>query len=185
MGAMRFHNSGPALGEGEHFLYYISMEIVILGNEVLRQHAAPVADINGEVKDLAQRMIETMVRGKGIGLAAPQVGLASRLFVVGIEGDVPRVFINPSLLETSADLSDYEEGCLSIPGVYSKVSRSANIRIQAWNERGRPFTLDADGLLARVILHEYDHLEGVLFIDRLSEMKRDRLLKQYEKRMRA
>lgn len=177
--------AAPALGEGGHFIYYRSMEIVILGNDVLRQKAAPVADINTEIKDLANRMIETMIRGKGIGLAAPQVGLASRLFVVGIDGDVPRVFINPSLLETSEDQSDYEEGCLSIPGVYSKVSRSSNIRIQAWNERGRPFTLDADGLLARVILHEYDHLEGMLFIDRLSEMKRNRLISQYEKRMRA
>jgi len=161
------------------------MEIVILGNEVLRQKAQEVPEINGETKALASTMIETMYRGKGVGLAAPQVGLAQRIFVVGIEGDSPRVFINPSLLETSEELSDYEEGCLSIPGVYSKVERSQAIRIQAWNERGRPFTLDADGFLARVILHEYDHLEGVLFIDRLNQMKRERLLKQYEKRMRA
>jgi peptide deformylase len=88
-------------------------------------------------------------------------------------------------VQTSEDLSEYEEGCLSVPGMYADVIRPAEVRVQAWNERGRPFTIDADGLLARVILHEYDHLEGTLFIDRLSAMKRDRLVGMYEKKKRA
>lgn len=160
------------------------MEILTLGNEILRRKAAPVADINGDIVKLAQDMIETMHVGRGIGLAGPQVGVLSRIFVVHIDGDVPRVFINPSIVQTSEERVDYEEGCLSIPSMYADVSRPELIRIQAWNERGRPFNLEAAGLLARVIQHEYDHLEGTLFIDRLSDVKRDRLVAQYEKKKR-
>ncbi|HON14199.1 MAG TPA: peptide deformylase [Treponema sp.] len=161
------------------------MEIITLGNEVLRQKALPIQDIDAQVKVLAQEMIETMHRGRGIGLAGPQVGLLQRIFVVQIDGDSPRVFINPTIIGTSPEISQYEEGCLSIPGLYADVTRPEKVTVQAWNERGRPFTLDAEGLLARVIQHEYDHLEGVLFIDRLSEPKRNRLLTLYDKKMRA
>ncbi|NLJ08980.1 MAG: peptide deformylase [Treponema sp.] len=161
------------------------MEIITLGNDVLRQKALPIQDIDAQVKALAQEMIETMHRGRGIGLAGPQVGLLQRIFVVQIDGESPRVFINPSIIGTSPEISQYEEGCLSIPGLYADVTRPEKVTVQAWNERGRPFTLDAEGLLARVIQHEYDHLEGVLFIDRLSEPKRNRLLTLYDKKMRA
>jgi peptide deformylase len=161
------------------------MEIITLGDEVLRKKALPIADITAETADLGQRMLEAMRVGRGVGLAGPQVGLSQRIFVVQIDGDVPRIFINPSIVQTSEELADYEEGCLSIPGMYADVSRPAQVRVQAWNERGRPFNLDAEGFLARVILHEFDHLEGTLFIDRLSQMKRDRLLAQYEKKWRA
>jgi peptide deformylase len=130
-------------------------------------------------------MIETMHRGRGIGLAGPQVGLLQRIFVVQVDGESPRVFINPTIIGTSPEISQYEEGCLSIPGLYAELTRPEKVTVQAWNERGRPFTLDAEGLLARVIQHEYDHLEGVLFIDRLSEPKRKRLLTIYDKKMRA
>jgi len=160
------------------------MEILTLGNEVLRQKALPVGDVDA-ARTTAQDMIIAMRDGRGIGLAGPQVGLLQRIFVVQIDGDVPRVFINPSILGTSPEVSDYEEGCLSIPGMYADVSRAAMVTVQAWNERGRPFTMDADGLLARVILHEYDHLEGTLFIDRLSEPKRNRIISIYDKRQRA
>jgi peptide deformylase len=105
--------------------------------------------------------------------------------VVQVDGDIPRVFINPSIIETSRALVKYEEGCLSLPGLWADVIRPASVRVQAWNEKGRPFTLEADGILARVILHEYDHLEGVLFIDRLPEPKRNQLLEKFEKRKRA
>jgi len=156
-----------------------------LGHEVLRQKALPVQDINDEIAALVKEMRETMYAGRGIGLAGPQVGLLQRIFVVHIEGDIPRVFINPSIIQTSPELTEYEEGCLSIPGLYGEVKRPEAVRIQAWNERGRPFTLDAEGLLARVIQHEYDHLEGILFIDRLSEPKRKKLLALYDKKLRA
>jgi peptide deformylase len=161
------------------------MQILTLGNELLRQKASPIADIDGDVAKLAQDMLETMKTGRGIGLAGPQVGLGKRIFVVQVDNDVPRVFINPSIIQTSPELVEYEEGCLSIPAMYADVVRPEMVRIQAWNERGRPFTLDAEGLLARVIQHEYDHLEGTLFIDRLSELKRERLVALYEKKKRA
>ncbi len=160
------------------------MEIRTLGDEVLRQKALTIVDVDA-AKSIARDMIVAMREGNGIGLAGPQVGLAQRLFVVQIEGDVPRVFINPSIVGTSPEVSDYEEGCLSIPGMYAEVTRAAMVTVQAWNERGRPFTLDAEGLLARVILHEYDHLEGTLFIDRLSEPKRNKIIAIYEKRRLA
>jgi peptide deformylase len=161
------------------------MEIVILGDELLRQKAQPVKPIDGKIKKFAGEMIDALHEGKGVGLAGPQVGLPSRIFVVHVDGDIPRVFINPSIIETSQETVKYEEGCLSIPGIWADVIRPQKVRVQAWNERGRPFTLEAEGILARVILHEYDHLEGVLFIDRLSEPKRNRVLAKFEKQRRA
>lgn len=161
------------------------LDIYTIGAEVLRQKAAPIERFDDELARLVESMFETMKIGKGVGLAAPQVGLPSRLFIVEIEGDKQRVFVNPEIIETSVDLAQFEEGCLSIPGVYADLERPKEIRVQAWNERGRRFVLEADGFLSRVIQHEIDHLNGVLFTDRLPERSRDKLLKQYEKRMRA
>jgi peptide deformylase len=158
------------------------MDIELLGADTLRQKAVAIRPIGPEYKKIAADMIATMDAQKGIGLAGPQVGLLQRIFVVHIEGDVARCFINPSIIGTSQDLVKYEEGCLSIPGMYADVVRPARVKVQAWNERGRPFNLDADGLLARAIQHEYDHLDGVLFIDHLSDFKRKALLRKYERR---
>ncbi|MHB9294061.1 peptide deformylase [Hollandina sp. SP2] len=162
-----------------------AMEILTLGNELLRQKAEPVTKINAEIVKIAEALLDTLYLGKGVGLAGPQVGLMKRIFVVHVDKDIPRVFINPSLLETSEETVKYEEGCLSIPGVWVEVNRPKTVRIQAWNEKGRPFTQDADGILARVILHEYDHLEGTLFIDHLSAVKRNRVLAKIEKQQRV
>jgi peptide deformylase len=161
------------------------MDIITLGHELLRQKAEPVKKIDAALVQKAQEMIEALHEGKGIGLAGPQVGLLERIFVIHIEGDEPRVFINPSIIETSPETVKYEEGCLSVPGVWADVIRPKGVKVQAWNERGRPFTLETEGILARVILHEYDHLEGVLFIDRLSEPKRNRILTKLRKAQRA
>ncbi len=161
------------------------LDIYTIGADVLRKNADPIEKFDEELAGLVAKMFETMKLGKGVGLAAPQVGLAQRLFVVQIEGDTPRVFINPEIVQTSLELESFEEGCLSIPGVYADLDRPSGIRVQAWNERGRRFVLEAEGFLARVIQHELDHLNGILFTDRLTERNRDRLLKQYEKRMRA
>ncbi|MDR0689580.1 MAG: peptide deformylase [Spirochaetaceae bacterium] len=161
------------------------MNIITLGHELLRLKAEPVKIFDAALVKTAETMIDALHDGKGVGLAGPQVGLLQRIFVVHIEGDVPRVFVNPSIIETSQETVKYEEGCLSIPGVWAEVIRPRTVKVQAWNEQGRPFTLETEGILARVILHEYDHLEGVLFIDRLSEPKRNRVLAKLEKARRA
>jgi peptide deformylase len=161
------------------------LQIVTLGDEVLRKKAAVVPEIDHGVRDFATTMIDTMYAGKGIGLAAPQVGDLRRMFVCHVPEDKARVFINPEIIQTSFEQVDLEEGCLSIPGMYSELVRPAGVKVQAWNERGRPFTIEADGMLARVILHEIDHLNGVLFIDHLNEKKRERLLKSYRQKVRA
>jgi peptide deformylase len=157
------------------------MQILTLGNELLRQKAEKIDLIDDQIKDAAKQMLEIIKQDKGIGIAGPQVGLMKRIFVVHIEGDEERIFINPSILETSQEMVKFEEGCLSVPGVYVDVVRSESVKVQAWNEKGKPFTMEASGLLARVIQHEYDHLEGVLFLDRLSELKKNRLIEKYEK----
>jgi len=161
------------------------MHILTLGDETLRQKAEKVEKIDTELVKTAQEMLNLIHAGKGIGLAGPQVGLLKRIFVVHLAGDIPRIFINPSIIETSQETVKFEEGCLSLPGTWVNVVRSKAITVQAWNERGRPFTIETDGILARVILHEYDHLEGKLFIDYLSESKRDKIIAKLEKRARA
>ena len=155
------------------------LNIITLGDAQLRKHSIVVPDLNGAVHTLIEQMLETLREYKGIGLAAVQVGNLYRLFVSEVVGDRPRVFVNPEILETSLEQVSYEEGCLSIPGVEADVLRPQRVRVQAWNEKGRPFTLDAEDLLSRVIQHEYDHLNGVLFIDRIDPKKRERLVRQF------
>ncbi len=168
------------------FLYYISMlDIITLGNEILTQVADPVGDIDKSVEDFVSEMFEALYKGNGIGLAAPQVGILKKIFVCHAQGDKPRAFINPEIIRTSPEEVLYEEGCLSIPGIWADVRRPGSITVQAFDITGKPFTIDADGILARVIQHEYDHLKGILFIDRLSELKKQRALKAYQKKQRV
>ncbi|GHU39263.1 peptide deformylase [Spirochaetia bacterium] len=157
------------------------MQVIKLGGEALREKTTEVKKFDDELRALCAEMFNILHLQKGIGLACPQVGVLKRMFVIHIESDKPRVFINPSIVSTSEKTSEFEEGCLSIPGVYAEIIRPSMVRVQAWNERGRPFTLDASGILARCIQHEYDHLQGILFIDKLSQAKRDRLIAKYEK----
>jgi peptide deformylase len=161
--------------------YLGGMKVITLGDQLLRQKAEAVKDIDDHIIKTAGEMLDALHRQKGVGLAGPQIGLMKRIFVVHIDGDEPRVFINPSIIATSQETAKYEEGCLSIPGVWADVIRPRTVKVQAWNEKGRPFTMETEGILARVILHEYDHLEGVLFIDRLSPRKRDRILVKFGK----
>ncbi|MDR1507568.1 MAG: peptide deformylase [Treponema sp.] len=154
-------------------------------DSLLRKKAEPVTDINDELRKTAREMIDQMHAENGVGLAGPQIGLPERIFVTHAAGDFPRVFINPSIIWTSQEQVKYEEGCLSVPGIWADVTRPADIKIQAWNENGRGFTLETSGLLARVILHEYDHLQGILFIDRLPEAKRERILAKLKRQNQA
>ncbi|MDC7224552.1 MAG: peptide deformylase [Spirochaetales bacterium] len=146
---------------------------------ILRTISQPVENIDGKLVEFADAMVDSIV-GKGVGLAAPQVGRNERFFIVHLsEDDKPLYFFNPQIIGTSEKLSSYDEGCLSIPDFWGKVKRPASITVQAWNRRGRPFTIEAEGFLATVIQHEYDHLNGKLFIDYLPERKRDKISKHF------
>ena len=163
------------------------MDMYKLGFEneevVLREVAKPVTEFNQELKDKIKEMISFMGESNGIGLAAPQVGDSRRFVVIGYEDVGPMALINPEIIETSMEDNVYEEGCLSIPGMYAKVTRPERIKVQAWNERGRPFNLEAEGMLATVIQHEIDHLNGVLFIDHLNDKQKEKIVKKYNKTM--
>lgn len=137
------------------------------GDDVLRKRCREVEEIDNRLLTLIEDMKETMYDADGVGLAAPQVGILKRLFVVDI-GDGPLVFINPEIVETSGSQID-EEGCLSLPGETEEVMRPNYVRARALNEKGEEFEIEAEGLLARAILHEYDHLNGTLFIDRVKK----------------
>ena len=161
------------------------MKIYKLGEEVLREKCTAVApeEINDDFRAMLNEMFETMISANGVGLAAPQVGISKRFFVVMADDDVRRVFINPSITKTSSDLVDYEEGCLSIPGVYENIKRPSKVSISAQDENGKHFTIEnAEGLLARVIQHEYDHLDGVLYIDRGDAGFKEETVAQFKKR---
>lgn len=161
------------------------MRICKLGEEVLRQQCEPVKpeEINDEFRALLNEMFETMISANGVGLAAPQVGIAKRFFVIIADDDVRRVFINPEIIKTSSDLVDYEEGCLSIPGVYENIQRPSKITVSALNENGKRFTIeDATDLLARVIQHENDHLNGMLYIDRGDKQFAEETTEKFRKR---
>ncbi|WP_270563676.1 peptide deformylase [Clostridium beijerinckii] len=137
------------------------------GDDVLRKKCREVDKIDARLLTLIEDMKETMYDADGVGLAAPQVGILKRLFVVDI-GDGPLVFINPEIIETSGSQID-EEGCLSLPGETEEVMRPNYVRARALNEKGEEFEIEAEELLARAILHEYDHLNGTLFIDRVKD----------------
>lgn len=135
------------------------------GDEILRKHSKVVEKIDEKILTLIKDMGETMYKADGVGLAAPQVGILKRIFVIDVyDGEGLRVFINPEILETSG-MQDGEEGCLSIPGISEEVKRPNYVKVKALNEKGEEFILEAEELLARAICHENDHLDGVLFID--------------------
>lgn len=160
------------------------LEIVTLGEDILRRRAEPVKVFDGALKLLVDDMFDTLSHERGIGLAAPQVGVSLRLFIVHIEGGEKGVFINPEIVETSMEQVPYEEGCLSIPGVWHDVVRPRGITMQAQDITGKPFTVKAEGTFARVLQHEYDHLNGTLFIDRLGEQDREKVLEAYQRKQK-
>ena len=161
------------------------MKIYKLGEEVLREKCVDVKpeEINDEFRATLNEMFETMETANGVGLAAPQVGIAKRFFVVVADDEIRRVFINPVITKTSNDLVDYEEGCLSIPGFYENIKRPSKVSVVALNEQGKQFVLEeAEGLLARVIQHENDHLDGILYIDRGDPSFKASTEEQFKKR---
>lgn len=140
-------------------------EIRLEGDQVLRKHCKVVDKVDDKILTLAQDMLDTMYEADGVGLAAPQVGILKRLFVIDVYDDYgPRVFINPEILETKGSQIG-GEGCLSIPGREEEVDRPYYVKVKATNEKGEEFVLEAEELLARAICHENDHLDGILYID--------------------
>ncbi len=158
------------------------MKILYLGEQLLRRKSEPVDEVTDEIRRLTQDMFQLMDEAQGVGLAAPQVGVLKRLFVITADDGVRRVFINPQIIATSSETCDYEEGCLSIPQIYEHITRPAKVTVQAINEHGKPFTLEADGFLARIIQHENDHLDGILYIDRGDPDFRAKTIDSFEKK---
>ena len=164
-------------------------EIIILPDKQLRLVSKPIEKVTPEIRRLADDMFETMYDAPGIGLAAIQIAQPVRLITMDLakkteEGETkpqPRVFINPEILSRSDDMSVYEEGCLSIPEYYEEVERPARVRVRFMDLDGKVHEEDAEGLYATCIQHEIDHLNGVLFIDYLSKLKRDRVNKKFSK----
>jgi peptide deformylase len=154
------------------------------GDPVLRRKAEPVREVTDETRALVEGMFAVMAEARGLGLAGPQVGVGRRVFVLDVEDDegrrVRRAFINPVMKEKSGSMVG-EEGCLSIPGIYADVKRHARVVFEALDETGTPFRIEATGLLARAMQHELDHLDGVLFIDRLSLIRRHLLDSKLER----
>jgi peptide deformylase len=148
----------------------------------LRTRAQPVEHVDGELRKLIDDMFETMYAAPGIGLAATQVNVHKRVLVIDISEtrDQPLALINPEVIQRQG-IEETEEGCLSVPGIYDKVTRAERIRVRALNRDGKSVEMDADGLLAVCIQHEIDHLDGKLFVDYLSELKRTRIRKKLEK----
>jgi peptide deformylase len=159
------------------------LNIELLGAEVLRKKAEAVPTPGPELDRLVADMFETMYDAHGIGLAAPQIGRSERLIVVDVkeEGAQPMALLNPTVVESGSGKDRVEEGCLSIPGVAATVERPMTVVVEATNEKGQPVRIEAQGMLARCLQHEIDHLDGVLFIDRISPIKRKMLLAKYRK----
>ncbi|PYE46787.1 peptide deformylase [Rhizobium sp. PP-F2F-G20b] len=159
--------------------------LIILPDPLLRQISTPVERVDDNVRRVADDMLETMYDAPGIGLAAIQIGLPRRLLVIDLakEGDdaAPQVFINPEILTSTDERSVYEEGCLSIPDYYAEVERPAGITLRYLDREGRQQEIAADGLLATCLQHEIDHLNGVLFIDHISKLKREMVVRKFTK----
>ncbi|MBP22100.1 MAG: peptide deformylase [Alcanivorax sp.] len=159
------------------------LEILEFPDPRLRTVAKPVEKVDDELRKLIDDMFETMYACPGIGLAATQVDVHQRLIVMDLSEDQtqPRVFINPEITPLTDEVAPYEEGCLSVPGFYEKVQRPARVHIKALDRDGNTFEEEADELLATCIQHEIDHLDGKLFVDYVSRLKRDRIKKKLEK----
>lgn len=159
------------------------LDIYTLGDEVLSVKCEPVTVFDHALELLVDAMFDTVAEADGVGLAGPQVGVEQRLFVVDIPNEgIHKVFINPQIIETSVETGPYDEGCLSIPGLSHEVIRPVRVTCCAQDVRGKAFTVNADGLLARVIQHENDHLDGKLYIDRISAEEREKMVDRYNKR---
>ena len=163
------------------------LKILEFPNPNLRKIAVPVTSFDNDLKCLIDNMFETMYEANGIGLAATQVDVHKRLLVLDVseERNDPKVFVNPTIDVIESDLADYDEGCLSVPGFYETVSRPKKIKVSAQDKEGTRFEIEADGVLSVCIQHEIDHLDGKLFVDYLSSLKRNRIKDKLQKEQKS
>ncbi len=163
--------------------------LIILPDPLLRQVSTSIERVDADLRKLVDDMLETMYEAPGIGLAAIQVGVPRRLLVIDIskedEGKRPLVFINPEIITSSDERSVYEEGCLSIPDYYAEVERPASVTVKSIDRDGKEQVTEAEGLLATCLQHEIDHLNGILFIDHISRLKREMVIKKFTKAART
>ena len=159
------------------------LEIHMMGSNALRKKAERISKTDNNIRELAKNMLQSMYCAKGIGLAAPQIGINSQVIVIDLNieeaSTPPLVLINPEIISLGSTINTYEEGCLSIPGVYLDVIRPSTVKIKYRDEMGRPRKMQSDGLLSRCIQHEIDHLNGILFVDRV--LDKDKLSKELSK----
>jgi peptide deformylase len=165
-------------------------EILVVPDPVLKQKSATVDAVDDELRALMDDMLETMYDAPGIGLAAVQIGVPKRVIVMDLargeeDPKQPRYFVNPEILWASEETLPYEEGCLSVPEIFDEVERPARVRLRYLDYDGKPVEEEAEGLFAVCIQHEMDHLEGVLFIDHLSRLKREQAIKKVKKQAKA
>lgn len=158
-----------------------SYQLRFWGDPVLTQAATEVADIDGRIAGLVERMTDTMYEANGLGLAAPQVGVGKRLFIYELEDEPLRTVINPKIVETRGEW-EFEEGCLSIPGLYFPIVRPKEIHITGWDLDGNEVSIEADEIEARCLQHELDHLDGVLLLQRLDAEQRKEALRELRRR---
>lgn len=161
------------------------LDIIVAPDPRLKEKSEPVARVDGEIRKLMDDMLETMYLAPGVGLSAPQVGVLKRVIVVDVSKDpenpAPHAMANPEILWASDELLDYEEGCLSLPEHYAEVTRPSGIRVRYLDRENEIRELETDGLLATCIQHEMDHLDGVLFVDHISRLKREVILRKLRK----
>lgn len=164
-------------------------EILVVPHPVLKQVSKPVERVDDALRALMDDMLETMYEAPGIGLAAIQIGVAKRVIVMDLarqdEPKQPRYFVNPEILWASEETAPYEEGCLSVPEIYDEIERPAQVKLRYLNYQGEAIEEDAEGMYAVCIQHEMDHLDGVLFIDHLSRLKREQAIKKVKKLVKA
>jgi peptide deformylase len=158
-------------------------EVRLLGDPVLRRKAKPVAELDSDVRTLINDLFDTMYKEEGVGLAAPQVGISERVIVIDPHDPEvqPFALVNPRIVQLGEELDRGEEGCLSLPGLKDIVERPATVVVEGLGRDGQPLHIEASGLLARILQHEIDHLDGILFVDRVSPLKRKLLLKKWQK----
>ena len=159
------------------------MDIRTYGDSALRRKAEPIDVIDDDVRNLCQLMVEVMIRANGVGLAAPQIGVSKRIFVMDADDEL-YIFINPELVELSEETVESSEGCLSVPGVDATVARSTRAVVEGLNLDGERIRLEGEGIIARAIQHEMDHLNGNLYFDRISTARRQSLIKEFQRKQR-